>query len=95
MLYDKPCVYFSGEFLVNPVVGWSVDWSKSEVDSGKCTAPGHLGAAAMFDERDYLAAHGSECLRGTLVKCENPQRVWKLTGKYDDVSNGYEAVWPD
>jgi hypothetical protein len=93
LLHDRACVYFSGEFLVNPTPGWSVDWSTSDVDNDKCTPP------LPGQEQVYLAAHdgphGSECIRGTLVKCENPQRVWKLTGKYDAASHGYEGVWPD
>ena len=95
MIHDKQRVFFSGDFLVAPTVGWSVNWDASHADSGKCGVPkpGH--------ERDFLAAHrefkdhGVECIRGTIVKCHNPHRVWVLTGKYDESSNGYEAVWPD
>jgi len=95
VIYDQPRVYFGGDFLIDPTAGWSVDWSTSNVDSGKCTAAGHLSESAMHQPIDYLMAHGTECIRGTLVRCENPQRVWKLTGKYDKASHGYEAVWPD
>ena len=94
MIYDQPRVYFGGEFLVNPTAGWVVDWSSSDVDSGKCTSPGHLSAASTDLPMD-LGAHDVECIHGTLVRCENPHRVWVLTGKYDKASHGYEAVWPD
>ena len=78
-LYDMPRVYFTAEFLCRPTNDWIIDWTGAVC--GRCRA-----------------AQGwchDGCLVGVLVKCTDPQRVWRLTGNYDMPGHGYEGMWPD
>jgi len=81
-LHEKSHVYFTEEFLLYPPRGWTVDFS-------------HAACEVIAMECKMGDTHDDQCFAGVLVKCEEPQRVWRLTGEYDWCGNGYEARWPD
>lgn len=80
---NSPTVYFTHEFLCYPSSGWSVDWD--EVAQKAIEAV--LNGAELTDNPLLYA--------GMIVKCHDPQRVWVLTGEFDQAGNGFQGQWPD
>ena len=56
----------------------------------------HVVPSDGWRVRPNFGDHRSGWLQeGTLVKLEEPRRVWSLTGHRDRVTGYYEGRWPD
>lgn len=92
---EQPHVYFGEEFLLlepdHYPRRWSIDWPGAGCNGAKQNPRYCIDCAGAT----CLQGRQPNALKGVIVRCTAPQRVWVLTGNYDGIGHGYEARWPD
>lgn len=91
LLFDESEQWFPMPFLNHPLSGWSVNWDAIDHTTPQ---PTKLGKT-VFDRDEYEQPCGY--MAGILVTSPSG-RVWRLTGKVAQDSDGsevFQGLWPD